>query len=175
MGGSFHAQQVVMPQSGFQFAAMPQMMPQQCVGGWWLMTNAGPAMPCIAVQAALPQQQTSQTQGQTQVSTGVTDSPTRKRGRRGRAAREQRDSRDSNGSETTNEQVILPKPVKAMPPPAKGDAPRTTVMLRNMPNNYSRKMFIEMLDHEGFTGHMDFLYLPMDFERRASLGYAFVN
>ena len=52
---------------------------------------------------------------------------------------------------------------------------RTTVMLRNMPNNYSRTMLLELLDAEGFAGQYDFLYLPMDFQSRASLGYAFIN
>jgi len=52
---------------------------------------------------------------------------------------------------------------------------RTTVMLRNMPNNYSRTMLVELLDAEGFAGQFDFLYLPMDFQSRASLGYAFIN
>jgi len=52
---------------------------------------------------------------------------------------------------------------------------RTTVMLRNLPNNYSRKMLIEMIDTEGFVGRYDFVYLPMDFNTRACLGYAFIN
>eukprot|EP00913_Durusdinium_trenchii_P034625 g32394.t1 len=52
---------------------------------------------------------------------------------------------------------------------------RTTVMLRNLPNNYTREMFLEMLDSEGFRGSYDFVYLPCDFHRKANLGYAFVN
>eukprot|EP00933_Yihiella_yeosuensis_P035921 TRINITY_DN29595_c0_g1_i1.p1 TRINITY_DN29595_c0_g1~~TRINITY_DN29595_c0_g1_i1.p1 ORF type:complete len:389 (-),score=78.59 TRINITY_DN29595_c0_g1_i1:131-1297(-) len=51
----------------------------------------------------------------------------------------------------------------------------TTVMMRNIPNNYTRDMLLEMLDNEGFAGYYDFLYLPMDFGRNANLGYAFVN
>jgi hypothetical protein len=52
---------------------------------------------------------------------------------------------------------------------------RTTVMLRNLPNNYTRSMLLTLLDGEGFNAQYDFLYLPMDFNTRACLGYAFVN
>jgi len=68
---------------------------------------------------------------------------------------------------------ILPSPVKPMPEVA--GEPRTTVMLRNMPNNYSREMLLELLDSEGFSGQYDFLYLPIDFQTKACLGYAFIN
>lgn len=53
--------------------------------------------------------------------------------------------------------------------------PLTTVMLRNLPNNYSRAMLLKLIDAEGFCGQYDFIYLPMDFKSHASLGYAFVN
>jgi len=52
---------------------------------------------------------------------------------------------------------------------------RTTVMLRNLPNNYTRDMFLSLLDEEGLSELYDFVYLPMDFCRDANLGYAFVN
>jgi hypothetical protein len=50
-----------------------------------------------------------------------------------------------------------------------------TVMLRNLPNNYSRRMLLELMDQLGFVGNYDFVYLPIDFKTQASLGYAFVN
>lgn len=53
--------------------------------------------------------------------------------------------------------------------------PKTTVMLRNLPNNYTRSMLLHLLDEQGFGGKYDFLYLPIDFDRKANLGYAFVN
>lgn len=59
--------------------------------------------------------------------------------------------------------------------PAADAGPRTTVMLRNLPNNYTRAMLLRLLDEEGFAGEYDFVYLPMDFKTHASLGYAFVN
>jgi RNA recognition motif-containing protein len=52
---------------------------------------------------------------------------------------------------------------------------RVTVMLRNLPNNYSRRMLLELMDQLGFVGNYDFVYLPIDFKTQASLGYAFVN
>jgi len=51
----------------------------------------------------------------------------------------------------------------------------TSVMLRNLPNNYTRSKLLEMLDSEGFAAKYNFVYLPIDFHTQASLGYAFVN
>lgn len=48
-------------------------------------------------------------------------------------------------------------------------------MLRNIPNDYTRKLFLELLDSHGFAGKYDLVYLPIDFARRSSLGYGFVN
>jgi len=52
---------------------------------------------------------------------------------------------------------------------------QTTVMLKNLPNNYTRNMLLALLDREGFAGRYDFVYLPFDFTRNANRGYAFVN
>lgn len=52
---------------------------------------------------------------------------------------------------------------------------RTTVMLRNLPNNYTREMLLSLIDSEGFAGEYDFIYLPIDFNSQAGLGYGFVN
>jgi len=52
---------------------------------------------------------------------------------------------------------------------------RTTVMIRNMPNNYTRDMLLDLVDAMGFVGKYDFAYLPVDFQSQAGLGYAFIN
>jgi hypothetical protein len=52
---------------------------------------------------------------------------------------------------------------------------RTTVMLRNLPNNYTRDMLVELLEEQGFRACLDFIYLPVDFKKKSGLGYAFIN
>jgi hypothetical protein len=52
---------------------------------------------------------------------------------------------------------------------------QTTVMLRNLPNDYTRDMLITLLESQGFSGCFDFVYLPFDFKKHAGLGYAFMN
>jgi len=52
---------------------------------------------------------------------------------------------------------------------------RTALMMRNLPNDYTRDMVLTLLDSKGFQGYYDFFYLPVDFQRGSGLGYAFVN
>jgi len=53
---------------------------------------------------------------------------------------------------------------------------RTTIMMRNIPNNYTREMLIELVSSEGFAGLYDLVYLPIDFQSKvANLGYSFIN
>jgi len=51
----------------------------------------------------------------------------------------------------------------------------STVMLRNVPNSYTRDMLLTLLNARGFQSRYDFVYLPMDFRNGVNLGYAFVN
>lgn len=50
----------------------------------------------------------------------------------------------------------------------------TTVMLRNIPNKYSRDMLVQQLNEE-FRGEFDFVYLPIDFKNGCNVGYGFIN
>lgn len=50
----------------------------------------------------------------------------------------------------------------------------TTVMLRNIPNKYTREMLVKQLSQE-FRGRFDFVYLPIDFKNRCNVGYGFIN
>jgi len=50
----------------------------------------------------------------------------------------------------------------------------TTVMLRNIPNKYTREMLIKQLSVE-FHGQFDFMYLPIDFKNKCNVGYGFIN
>jgi len=50
----------------------------------------------------------------------------------------------------------------------------TTVMLRNIPNRYTRDMLLERLN-QGYKAQYDFVYLPIDFNSKCNVGYAFIN
>ncbi|KAM7270019.1 hypothetical protein ACFE04_029233 [Oxalis oulophora] len=56
----------------------------------------------------------------------------------------------------------------------RGDDPRTTLMIKNIPNKYTSKMLLSAID-ENFRGTYDFLYLPIDFKNKCNVGYAFIN
>lgn len=56
-----------------------------------------------------------------------------------------------------------------------GGHTRTTIMLRNLPPEYTRDMTTELLDAEGFSGLYDFVYMPMNLRTKESFGYVFVD
>jgi len=60
--------------------------------------------------------------------------------------------------------------------PASTAAPApTTVLLKNIPEEYTREMLVDTLNSEGFAGLFDFVYAPINFGSRTSFGYAFIN
>ncbi|KAM7269681.1 hypothetical protein ACFE04_025178 [Oxalis oulophora] len=67
---------------------------------------------------------------------------------------------------------------------------RTTLMIKNIPNKYSQKLMLNMLDNHCIhvneqnrigddqplpLSSYDFLYLPIDFNNKCNVGYGFVN
>lgn len=59
-----------------------------------------------------------------------------------------------------------------------GEDRRTTLMIKNIPNKYTQKMLLTLLE-ERFAGThpfpFDFFYLPIDFKNKCNVGYAFIN
>ena len=51
----------------------------------------------------------------------------------------------------------------------------TTLMIRNIPLRFTPTSLRELVDGEGFLGHYDYCYMPMDFRSQRSLGYCFIN
>merc|ERR1712137_908613 len=49
----------------------------------------------------------------------------------------------------------------------------TCRMIRNIPNDYTRDNFLDLLNVHNIA--YNFVYLPMDWNKAANLGYAFVN
>jgi hypothetical protein len=52
---------------------------------------------------------------------------------------------------------------------------RTTVMMRNIPNEHTRADLLGLIDQEGFHGLYDLVYMPVDFKTELNQGYAFIN
>lgn len=52
--------------------------------------------------------------------------------------------------------------------------PRTTIMIRNIPNKYTIKELSEEIDQR-FGNTYDFLYLPCDIKNQCNVGYGFIN
>ena len=68
---------------------------------------------------------------------------------------------------------IIPS-LRTVPPNESGEI--TTVMLRNIPNKYTRAgLLVALADHGFDPATCNNLYLPMDTESGCNLGYAFLN
>jgi hypothetical protein len=55
-----------------------------------------------------------------------------------------------------------------------GEERRTTLMIRNIPNKYSQKVLMKLIDSK-FKDKYDFFYLPIDYKNKCNVGYAFIN
>lgn len=52
---------------------------------------------------------------------------------------------------------------------------KTTLMLRNLPNKYTREMLLEEIADKGLLHMLDFFYLPIDMRHKCNVGYCFLN
>ena len=52
---------------------------------------------------------------------------------------------------------------------------RTTLMLRNIPNKFTRDELVEVISLRMSLDNFDFFYLPSDFRSGCNFGYAFIN
>jgi hypothetical protein len=55
------------------------------------------------------------------------------------------------------------------------DQNKTTIMIKNLPNKYTRSMLVEDLECTMPFSSFDFVYMPLDFHTHSNFGYAFVN
>lgn len=112
----------------------------------------------------------------------------KKEGRRGKGRKKDRDGFEEKASAGAasltqkQEKATIPQ-VKAGDLSAAGEANQaafaaeeeyTTVMLRNIPNKYTREMLVKQLCVD-FNGLFDFMYLPIDFKNKCNVGYGFIN
>lgn len=71
----------------------------------------------------------------------------------------------------TNSSVRIEQPPKVASTPVL----RTTVYMKNLPSSLTREDLLALFDSCGFAQQYDFVYLPLDFAKQVTLGYAFVN
>ncbi|CAJ1342039.1 unnamed protein product [Effrenium voratum] len=89
-------------------------------------------------------------------------------------------SASSNGRESDDVETELYSRSTASQSPGKQrrlppESEWTTVMLKNLPDCFTRARLVYLLSKEGFAGAFDFLYVPLCFKEKLSLCYAFIN
>ncbi|GAB2280551.1 hypothetical protein Dimus_015177 [Dionaea muscipula] len=108
-----------------------------------------------------------------------------------------RSSRQFKGRKNFDPRFLIKEEAIVIESSCSRDA-RTTVMIKNIPNKYSQKLLLNMLDnhcihcndqimagtggddddddhHQLPLSSFDFLYLPIDFNNKCNVGYGFVN
>ncbi|KNB44446.1 protein MEI2-like 1 [Blastocystis sp. subtype 4] len=56
----------------------------------------------------------------------------------------------------------------------RGEDKRTTLMVRNIPNGFTREVFVRIINKK-CKNRYDFLYLPMDQKTHCNMGYGYIN
>lgn len=91
------------------------------------------------------------------------------------AAREgTRFSNSSIPSRTVYRQHLPASAMESCPSPSRVES-RTTMMMRNIPRDFSRQMLLELLETKGCLTLLDFLYVPINGDTNTCVGYACVN
>lgn len=86
-------------------------------------------------------------------------------------AQQTRGQQATNGKEST----AKPEGKKMKKSTSLDVSPPTTLILRQLPDTYTRDMLVELLNRVGFKGLFDFVYMPMNLRTQATFTYAFVN
>jgi hypothetical protein len=91
-----------------------------------------------------------------------------------RGSSEQKKPQRQQQMQQQDMQLQQQQPQKVCVDTARGDG-RTTLMLRNLPQPFSRADLLRLLDSQGLAGRYNFVYLPFDFDTLTNLTHAFVN
>eukprot|EP00397_Hematodinium_sp_SG-2012_P037745 GEMP01040955.1.p1 GENE.GEMP01040955.1~~GEMP01040955.1.p1 ORF type:complete len:413 (+),score=101.21 GEMP01040955.1:259-1497(+) len=78
-------------------------------------------------------------------------------------------------SANTAEQTRTQESVNTAEDGSKQESPKTTLMLRGLPNKYTREMVLEEIAKRGLMKDINFFYLPIDLRQKCNVGYCFLN
>jgi len=151
--------------------------------------NAAAALEMTPANESQPQRQPKGSQGNGKASKGGKRSKNgQARGGSGKGSKNQSGDSDSEGDpahvptaisdmddEFAGMSMPLPQGLGGSSIPTPDWVNTTTVMMRNLPNKYSQRMLLSEINHTGFLGTFDFLYLPIDPDTQANRGYSFLN